>query len=191
MPSKKLVIAVIVIVVVGALGGLAYRIYLNPAHDNAIDLVPSDAFFYASVFLDPSTHQKQALGELLRHFPEAKTPSLAKGELENLLNDALASTGVDFTHDVEPWIGRQVAFFADGIEGDSADVAFLVGTSDADAARATLAKAATHSSDLLASHESYRGNDFTVVGGKARGIVGNFVVLASDANVFEKVVRTQ
>ncbi|MEA2476174.1 MAG: hypothetical protein QOC87_373, partial [Actinomycetota bacterium] len=42
-----------------------------------------------------------------------------------------------------------------------------------------------------ASHESYRGNDFTVVGGKARGIVGNFVVLASDANVFEKVVRTQ
>ncbi|MFN2595453.1 MAG: DUF3352 domain-containing protein, partial [Actinomycetota bacterium] len=188
MRSKRLIVAAIVLVVIGAVGAFAYRLYLNPARDTAIDLVPSDAVVYGSLFLSPSTHQKQALGALLKHFPQASTPELAKSELERLLDGALASNGIDFTHDVEPWIGRQVAFFIETGGSDPPADALLIATRDPDAANTSLAKAADAMSGPEPSHLSYRGIDYISTSESAAGVVGNFAVVASSSQEFENVV---
>lgn len=174
-------------------GGLAFagwRIYLNPATDRAVELVPPNALLYGNLFLDPSTHQKQALRDLLAKFPSGGTPDAAKTALEGFLDDALSRYGVDFTHDVEPWLGREVGFALMPPVGatDDPDPILYVATRDADATMKLVGDVAATSGVVL-TDATHRDVDYQVASdGSAVGIVRSFLVFAAGRDRFDEVV---
>jgi hypothetical protein len=173
---------VISAVLIGGLAFVGYRIYLNEVHDSAIELVPRDAVFYGNLYLNPSTHQKQALRDLLRNFPDTGTAEQTRATIEELFDNALAPVGLEFERDVEPWLGRQVGAFARVDDDGSLSGAVLVGTTDADAALDAVHAAADDSGQELEA-DSYGGNDYEVTeSGAAVGIVDDFLVIATRAD---------
>jgi uncharacterized protein DUF3352 len=188
--KKWIVVAVASAVLLGALAFAAYRIYLNPANDNAVELVPPDAFAYGNVFLDPSTHQKQALRDLLQKFPGAGAPDEARDTLESFLDDALADTGIDFTHDIEPWLGRQIAFsvLPPATAEEAPGVIGYVATTDAGKTIDAVERARREQGVNLDS-DSYRDVDYkTGPAGTTTGIVRDFLVIATGQESFKRVV---
>ena len=134
---KKLwIIGLIVVLLVGG-GAFAAMKFLGPKEDDAIELAPQSSFFYANLFLDPSSSQKMALEDLLAHFPEAGTPEEAERRLDELLTDALADSPLNYVEDVKPWVGDQIAFLAVGPEEmeprGTPPVAALITSEDTDA----------------------------------------------------------
>lgn len=91
--------------------------------DRAIDLVPADATFYATLHLDPSLGQKRAAQNVLDRAVEA-----GAGDSTTSLDDAIATlmdpTPVDYERDVKPYGGRQLAIYV--LPGG--DPTLLIGT---------------------------------------------------------------
>ncbi|MGI8520155.1 MAG: DUF3352 domain-containing protein, partial [Actinomycetota bacterium] len=105
--------AVAVLVGGGAFAGV--RWFGSPT-DNALELAPQSSAVYGNVFLDPSMSQKNALRTLLAKLPKYDTPAEASTALEGLVDKLLSDTGLDYSSDVAPWLGSQIAGFAT-IEG--------------------------------------------------------------------------
>ena len=198
--KPKIIIAVLVAVVLVAGGAFAYTTFLAPSEDDAVTLVPEDAFFYANVFLDPSTDQKQAIEALLTKFPDAGTPEEAAKEIEKLLDQALAELDLDW-EDVEPWLGKQMAVFLTAPEKKDGDFdgAGLLHTEDPEAALQSIDKALESVEDIKRSEESYKGFDYTrgesteEFGSEtpaAVGVVEGFVVIGTESG-FKDVVDAQ
>lgn len=192
--KKWLVIAIASVVVVGTLAFAGYRIYLNEAHDNAMMLVPPNALLYVNAFLNPSTHQKQALRDLLEKFPAAGDPEDTQGTLEKYLDDALASSGVTFSHDIEPWLDREVAIAVlpplPPADSDAApNVVGYIGTTDADQSMAFVERLNAHE-DVATDPESYRGIDYELTedDDAAFGVLDDFLLVASSEESFRKAV---
>jgi Protein of unknown function (DUF3352) len=190
---KKLLIVLVVVVVLAAGLGYAAIRFFGPAQDNAVELVPKDAFVYANVFLNPSNSQKMALEDLLAKFPQAGTPDEAKDFIANLIDEGFASEGIDatFDDDIEPWLGRQIAIFFTPpktiTEGPS--FAVLIASEDEEAAMDFARKFDTAETDL--EERSYEGVDYLadLDGEGAGGVVGDFLVIANEAG-FKAVVDT-
>jgi Protein of unknown function (DUF3352) len=131
---------VVVIGIVGllAVGGIAYAamsFWAGAVDDDAVDLVPADAAVYMNVFLNPSRSQKRAIRDLLAKFEEAPTPDEATDELAKVIDRGLKEFGLTFTEDIDPWLGRQIAFFASDFEEGAPTAAALIETEDEEATR--------------------------------------------------------
>ncbi|MDQ3660502.1 MAG: DUF3352 domain-containing protein [Actinomycetota bacterium] len=101
------------------LGGGAFagvRWFGRSPTDNALELAPASSAVYGNVFLDPSMSQKNALRELLAKLPKYDTPAEASTALEGVVDELLSDTGLEYSADVAPWLGTQIAGFAT-IEG--------------------------------------------------------------------------
>lgn len=112
----------------------------------AAGITPADALALVSVNLDPSIEQKRNLLGIVRRFPGAREE--VKGEFDEsrdeLLGKLLEDSGLDFSRDVEPWLGNEVAMVVlPPGGGDEPLVVAMVETDDKDKARATLEKART------------------------------------------------
>jgi len=106
--------AVAVLLGGGAFAGV--RWFGRSPTDNALELAPRSSAVYGNVFLDPSMSQKNALRALLAKLPKYDTPAEASTALEGIVDKLLSDTGLDYSSDVAPWIGSQIAGFAT-IEG--------------------------------------------------------------------------
>jgi hypothetical protein len=192
--KKWLVISTVSLVVLGAAAFGAYRMYLNEAHDDAIKLVPPNALIYSNVFLNPSTHQKQALRDLLEKFPGAGTPDEAHSTLERYLDDALAGTGVDFSNDIEPWLDRELAVAvipplpADDLDVDP-NVIGYIGTTDGDASMSVVNRI-NERQGVGSDSASYKGFGYEIFdnGDGVAGVLGDFLVIASNETSFKKAI---
>ncbi|MEA2517538.1 MAG: hypothetical protein QOG16_1376 [Actinomycetota bacterium] len=174
---------------------------LSPAQDDAVKMVPAEAFIYGNVFLDPSVPQKLALKNLIAKFPKASTPEEAKAAIARLLDQGLKELGMSFSADIEPWLGSQIAFFMMSPEGAPAtgtealasndlSTAFLIATDDPSATQAALEKALsseTARSDPTTPQEptSYGGVDLFVSSDSsdAAAVVDDFLVLGTEPGV--------
>ena len=171
---------------------------VGPARDDAVEMVPAEAFLYGNVFLDPSTPQKLALEDLIAKFPEASTPEKAKVAITGLLDEGLKELGMTFASDVEPWLGTQVAFFMmspGGVAGAPSGgppasvpgVGLLIASDDPAATQAALDKALA--SDAVMSEPgtpaSYESVDYVVApdGTGAVGLIDDFLVFGTDAGI--------
>lgn len=195
MKTKVLVLVLGGIV---ALAGLAYagmagyRALFADASDNAVGLVPDEAFVYGNVFLDPSTGQKRAIGDLLEKFPQAPTPEAAKNQLTKLFDEGLAEIDATFEDDVEPWLGTQIAGFAVAPKSPEEDPtgAFLIASDDNGAAQDFIDKAISKSEHEFQT-KSYKDVTYRInPDSGAVGIVGDFVVIGGEAG-FKSVVDTE
>lgn len=185
----KLAIAVVgTLVVLGV--AIAAVALLDTAEDDAVKLAPADAFVYVNAFLDPSTDQKVALRDLLEKFPEAATPDEAKDAIARLVDEALEETGLTFEDDVDPWLGKQIAFFLTPPTAptEEPDGALLIATEDPSATRDALEEAFANSA-RDADDRSYEGVEyrFSADDDAALGVVDDFLV-AGNEDGFEDVV---
>jgi hypothetical protein len=114
----------------------------------AAGVTPPDAIAFFSLNLDPSIEQKRNLLSIARRFPGAR--STVKDEFEDtkdeVIQDVLEDSGLDYEKDVKPWLGNEVAAAilppagATGEEDPSFVV--MVETDDEADARAAIEKAA-------------------------------------------------
>lgn len=202
--KAKLLIAVLAGVLLA--GGVAFGAarYLSPSHDRAVEMVPSDAAAYGSVFLDPSMRQKLALRGLLSRFPGGPAGPGAQQAVEKLFQKGLEKAGLDFKTDVEPWLGDEVAVWSSGLPagpqmgmpsrevpssmltsgasspGPRGAAAVLVATTDGAASMDAVHKAEQHLPGAV-GHATYKGIDYETAGSarSAIGVVGNFLVMGS------------
>jgi hypothetical protein len=182
---KGVVIGLVVLLAAGGIAFAAMRIWAGAVSDEAVDLVPADAAVYFNAFLNPSRTQKRALRDLLEKFDKAPTPEEATDALADLINDAIADTGLTFEKDIDPWLGRQVAVFATDFSDDSPTAAALVATEDTDATQQMIHKL-DESEGENPEGRSYEGVDYDLYPEDenndrvASGFIDEFWVIGSE-----------
>ena len=186
MKAKVAIGVTVTVLLLAAVGLLAYGFIFSPASDDAVNLVPENAIGYFNVFLSPSNSQKQALEDLIAKTP-FDSPEEAIDRLTSLTNEGLKEQGCTFEEDIEPWLGSQVAGFLTEV-GDEGQGAVLVGTEDGDAAIASIRKCGEDDFED-AEERSYEGVDYFFYDDGAVGIVDGYLVIATEG-AFEDVVDT-
>jgi hypothetical protein len=140
---KPKILAIVVAALLLAGGGaFALTRFLSPAEDDALALVPADAYFYTNVFIEPSNSQKQALDDFLQKFPGIESSEDVIEKLTKALEESLSDEGLDYEGDIKPWLGNQLGAF--GIPGGTPEMpngALFVESKDDEAAREFLDKA--------------------------------------------------
>jgi hypothetical protein len=142
-------------------------------------LVPADAGLYLQAVVRPEGDRREnalaAAGKVLRTDDPA-------GRLQQLFDDALADGGEDLTwaRDFAPWVGEEAGMTVSDLEAAEPGFAFVLATTDAEAAKAAIEKAA-RSGEATFSKRSYDGIDYQVdEDGTAAGLIDDFVVVASE-----------
>ncbi len=157
-----LVLAFLTVLLLG--GGLfAASLVTDWAGDRAIGLVPRDASAYATVFIEPSIPQRRALEDLLAKFPGDKTVEDLTDALERFLDPHAEKLGLDWSADVRPWVGGQIAVFA--IDTEDSERALLIEVKDQDAAAAAVEKALAEDEGITEAFAFIDG--FLVTGSEA------------------------
>jgi hypothetical protein len=151
-------------------------------------VVPESSFLYAEATIDPSGSQESAMRSILGDLPGTGAP---QDRLENLIREAIKkdrTTKVDWDKDIKPWLGDKVAgFVAGGAKfgpgGNAPPAAFIVATTDGDAARDALEK----DKDPGDAHRRYRDLEYLVSTKDgdvtAAGVVDGYLVVGDDAGM--------
>jgi hypothetical protein len=152
---------------------------------NPATIAPQSSFAYAEATIDPSGSQESGVRSILADLPGTGAP---QDRLENLIRDAIKkdkTAKVDWDKDIKPWLGDKVAGFVAGgaARGNAPPAAFVVATTDGDAARDALEK----SKDPGDAHRRYRELEYLVSSEKgdetAAGVVDGFLVVGNDAGM--------
>src|SRR4051812_31999789 len=141
-------------------------------------VVPGSAPIYVSVVVKPEGDQKAQLEAVLKKVLQTDDPG---AKIEKLFNDATKKHDVNYSDDVEPWLGKRVGLFFTSFRnnGDDTQGAAVVPTSDKDKALDTIRKG-----DKNVKKRSYRDVDYQVSGdGDASAAVGDFVVAGDESGV--------
>jgi Protein of unknown function (DUF3352) len=107
-----------VVALVGVLiGGIAYgAASLSGGGEQPEGALPAGAIAFAKVDLDPAAGQKVDAIRFLRKFPSVRGHVAADADLRKVLFNAVADDAgwksVNFTKDVDPWLGQRVAVAA-------------------------------------------------------------------------------
>ncbi len=122
-------------------GGVVYAVgQLSGGGTQPEELVPSSAFAFAKLDLDPAAGQKLAFRSFAQHFPDAAEALGGNADLRELIFSSIAEdAGLDYEADVEPWLGDRFAVAAmPGTIGNEPDVAVYIQVTDQDRAETVL-----------------------------------------------------
>lgn len=153
------------------------------------ELAPADAVMYGEVTIKPSGEQKSDLDALFKKLPGNKT---FDGLIEEGLTKGFAESdsGLSYDKDIKPWLGDKAAFFATGQtkDGDFEGAAGLVETTDEEAAKDAIDKAAKGKGKDV----SYRDVDYRRIDRKsAAGVVNGWLVAGTERGVKAAIDMTQ
>jgi len=146
--------------------------------------VPRDAAVYFEATVRPEGALREdalaAAGKVLR------TPD-PQARIDELVAQVLADSDgptLDYERDVKPWLGEKVGFWlATGSEGQEPGGVAILAATDTEAAQAAIDRAA-EGSDQPFAERPYEGVDLQVnEDGDAAGVVEDFAVLGSEAEV--------
>jgi hypothetical protein len=185
----------VLLVLVGllALGGIAFaavQFVFRASDDNAIELVPENSFAYGNVFFRPSNGQKMAIEDILE--AAGQSADETQSAFIDLIDQGLEQCDAGFEEDIDPWLGKQAAFFFTPPEEatEDPDGAFLVDVADEGAARDFIDKCR----DVLEVGEdpenrSYKGFDYDLYAEDqtAFGFVNGFMVVGTEDGFKEAV----
>jgi hypothetical protein len=75
----------------------------------AAGLVPVDAIAFASVALDPSDDQQDAVVNLVQQFPRARVVDDFDDARSLLVGEVFEDSGLAYPDEIEPWLGSEIA----------------------------------------------------------------------------------
>ena len=186
----RLVIGTVSLLGVAAVAVVAgYLLLFSAAVDRAAAMAPSNTAFYVNVYLQPSTGQQMNLSELIGRLPGFADDASLDEKVDQVVQNLLSGTGVDYREQVKPWLGNQIALA--GWPGDDgvaeAQPVVIAEVKDPEAARAAVA-------DLVATGggafdaETHEGVEIQVSTGGAYAFVGEMLVIGPDAAVIRPVI---
>jgi hypothetical protein len=166
-----------------------YLFLFAAATDRAASLVPADTALYVNVYLQPSTGQRMNLAGLLGRIPGFEDTSTLDEKIDQVAQNLLAETGLDYREQVKPWLGNQIAIAAWPTAGDEANAepVLLAEVKDPEAARASIADLEGGSTTT----ETYAGVDLEVADGSAYGFVGDMLVIGPTVEALHAVVDVE
>ena len=144
-------------------------------------VVPPRAALYLEADLRPTGDQGVAVRQVLQRLLRTNRPAVP---LRDLLDQALArsGTGLVYTRDVEPWLGRRAGLFVTRFSRlpTRSEGALVLSTSNADRARRAVALVRPARS----ARRTYRGVSYEAGGGgPASAVVSDFLVVGAEPAV--------
>jgi hypothetical protein len=186
----RLVIALVTLLGLTAAAVVAGYLFLFSAStDRAASLVPANSAFYANVYLQPSTGQQMNLSRLIGRLPGFADEATLDEKVDQVVQNLLSGTGIDYREQVKPWLGDQLAVAGwpgdEGI-GDAA-VAVIAEVDDPDAARAAIARVAADAGATLRT-EAYEGVELQVSDTASFAFVDEMIVIGATPEVLHAVI---
>ncbi len=188
----RLVIASVTLIGLVAIAVVAgYLVLFAGAGDRAATLAPAATVAYANVYLQPSTGQQANLSGLIGRLPGFADEAALDEKVDQVVQNLLATTGIDYRADVKPWLGDQIAVAAwpNGSDATQASTVILADVSDPDAALSSIA-AITADQGLTFTTETYEGVELQVAEGTAYAVVDGMLVVGNGADAVHAVVDT-
>ena len=72
-------------------------------------MAPAKSAVYVNVYLQPSTGQQMNLAGLIGRLPGFADEASLDEKVDQIVDNLLSETGVDYRTQVKPWLGDQVA----------------------------------------------------------------------------------
>ncbi|MGH2429561.1 MAG: DUF3352 domain-containing protein [Candidatus Limnocylindria bacterium] len=180
----RLVIALTALIgLVGAAFLGAYFLFFSASTDRAASLAPADTAVYVNVYLQPSAAQQMNLSSLIGRLPGFADTATLDEKIDQLVQNLLADSGIDYLEEIKPWLGNQVAIAAVPGADDvlDADVVLLLAVKDRPAAEAALEDVSAANA-LVFETRAYGGVDLQVAESTTYAFVEEMLVV-SDAAV--------
>ena len=188
----RLVIASVTLIgLVGIAVVAGYLVLFAGGGDRAATLAPANTVAYANVYLQPSTGQQANLSGLIGRLPGFADEAALDDKIDQVVQNLLATTGIDYRADVKPWLGDQIAIAAwpTGTDATQAATVILADVTDPDAASSSIA-AITADQGLTFTTETYDGVELQVADGTAYALVDGMLVVGNGADAIHAVVDT-
>ena len=177
---RRAVVAVTsMLVALGAVVVISYLLLFSAVADRAAQAVPADSAVYLNVYLQPSVGQQMNLFALIGRLRGFGDAAALEGKIDEVAERLLGQAGIDYLHDVRPWLGAQLAVaIAPGEAGGAPQILLLAAVKDAASARAAVPR-------LLASGgarfvpETYRGQATMVGPQRSYALLDDLLLVAT------------
>ena len=189
----RLVIALVTLIGLTAAAFLAGYLFLfSAATDRAAALAPADSAFYVTVYLQPSTGQQLNLSGLIGRLPGFADEASLDEKVDQVVQNLLSGTGIDYRAQVKPWLGDQIAIAGGPGSGDAVNppVTVIAEVTDREAARTAIAEILGGSGAQLRA-ETYAGAELQVSDAGAYAFVGDMVVIGETPEAIHAVIDTE
>jgi uncharacterized protein DUF3352 len=187
---QRLVVALVALIgLTGVAVVAAYLLVFSVATDRAAALAPATSAVYVNVYLQPSTGQQMNLAGLIGRLPGFADEASLDEKVDQIVENLLVETGIDYRTQVKPWLGEQVAI-AGWPKADDAtqiETVVLIAVSDRAAAESSAAELAANAGTTLET-EAYQGVELHVADGGSYAFVSDMLVVGSTADALRAVV---
>jgi hypothetical protein len=186
----RLVVALVTLLgLAGAAVVAAYLLLFAGGADRAASLAPANTAFYASVYLQPSAGQQMNLSELIGRLPGFADEASLDEKVDQIVENLLSGTGIDYRTQVKPWLGDQIAIAGWPASDDPTQLTTVVFAAfkDRDAAESAAAELASQAGTSTTA-ESYEGVTLHVADGGTYAFVGDMLAVGSTADAVHAVV---
>ena len=186
----RLVIASVTLIgLVGAVVVAGYLLLFSAATDRAASLAPANTALYVNVYLQPSTGQQMNLAELIGRLPGFADDATLDEKVDQVVQNLLSGSGIDYRADVKPWLGDQVAIAAwpGGEDVTQVEAVLLAEVRDREAAEASVANVVGADGATFTAQD-YEGVQLQVSEGGAYAFVGDLLVVGPAAEALQAVI---
>ncbi len=165
-----------------------YFLLFSAATDRAAALAPADSAFYLNVYLQPSTGQQMNLSELIGRLPGFADDASLDEKVDQVVQNLLSETGIDYREQIKPWLGSQVAVAGSPGEELTEPVPVVIAdVKDLDAAEAAVAEIVAGSGVAFQS-ETYEGVELQVSEAATYAFVGDMLVVGQAPEAVRDVI---
>lgn len=189
----RLVIALVTLVgLTGVVFVAGYLLLFSASTDRAAALAPATTAVYVNVYLQPSAGQQMNLDGLVGRLPGFADDATLDEKVDQVVQNLLSGTGIDYREQIKPWLGNQVAIAGWPAAGDPTAIAAVVIAEMSDPAAAESAVA-----DLVAeggaafTAQTYQGTELQVSDTGAYAFVGDMLVAGETSSAIEAVIDTE
>ena len=189
----RLVVALVTLIsLTGAAFIAAHLLLFSAATDRAAALAPASSALYVNVYLQPSAGQQMNLGGLIGRLPGFADDASLDEKVDQVVQNLIGGTGIDYRQHVKPWLGDQVAVAAWPTGGDpTAPTAVVIAeVRDRAAADAAVADLASQGGASFTA-QTYEGVELQVSDSGTYAFVGEMLVIGQVAAAVEAVVDVQ
>lgn len=179
----RLVIALVTLL--GLTGAFVVGTFLflsGASTDRAASMAPASTAAYVNVYLQPSAGQQMHLGELIGRLPGFADDASLDDKIDQVAQNLLGETGLDYAADVKPWIGSQIALAAwPDAEAEAGSRAIVIADVRDHAAAETALPSLLDTDPEAFTTESYHGAEIRSADSGAYAFVGETLVAGADA----------
>lgn len=177
---RRLVVAVTALLV--TLGGVVvvgYLLLFSAVADRAARAAPTDTALYVNVYLQPSAVQQMNLFGLIGQLRGFGDQATLESKIDEVVGRLLAQAGIDYSGDVRPWLGAQIALaVAPGEAGSPPSELLLAAMKNPREARTAVPRLFA-SMEIAFTEETFRGQTLMTSEETSYALLDDLLVVAS------------